>query len=198
MLNKKFIEEEFPITELSVIGSNEKSSVHSSITGLHVWWARRPTTIVRALILSSLIDWPENNKKERKKIRQFILNICADYKRIPNQLNITNKLKDYTANTSNGGKIKILDSFSGGSAIPMEAARLGLESYGIDLNPVAVLIGKATSEYFQKYNSSLIEEVKKWWKILLKNLKIKMQKYYFNPLNKNQILSFRLNLYEFL
>ena len=190
MLNKKFIEEEFPITELSVIGSNEKSSVHSSITGLHVWWARRPTTIVRALILSSLIDWHENNKKERKKIRQFILNICADYKRIPNQLNITNKLKDYTANTSNGGKIKLLDSFSGGSAIPMEAARLGLESYGIDLNPVAVLIGKATSEYFQKYNGSLVEEVKKWWKILYKNLKIKMQKYYFNPLNKNQILSY--------
>jgi len=35
------------------------------------------------------------------------------------------------------------DPFAGGGAIPLEAQRLGLESYASDLNPVAVLINKA-------------------------------------------------------
>ncbi|MFN8703583.1 MAG: DUF1156 domain-containing protein [Rhodospirillales bacterium] len=38
------------------------------------------------------------------------------------------------------------DPFAGGGALPMEAQRLGLESYASDLNPVAVLINKATIE----------------------------------------------------
>jgi len=32
------------------------------------------------------------------------------------------------------------DPFAGGGALPLEAQRLGLESYASDLNPVAVLI----------------------------------------------------------
>jgi len=38
------------------------------------------------------------------------------------------------------------DPFAGGGAIPLEAQRLGLESYASDLNPVAVLINKAMIE----------------------------------------------------
>lgn len=37
----------------------------------------------------------------------------------------------------------ILDPFTGGGSIPLEAKRLGLRSYGSDLNPVPVLITKA-------------------------------------------------------
>ena len=38
------------------------------------------------------------------------------------------------------------DPFAGGGALPLEAQRLGLESHASDLNPVAVLINKATIE----------------------------------------------------
>jgi putative DNA methylase len=38
------------------------------------------------------------------------------------------------------------DPFAGGGTIPLEAQRLGLESYASDLNPVAVLINKAMIE----------------------------------------------------
>lgn len=38
------------------------------------------------------------------------------------------------------------DPFAGGGALPLEAQRLGLESYASDLNPVAVLINKAMIE----------------------------------------------------
>jgi putative DNA methylase len=38
------------------------------------------------------------------------------------------------------------DPFAGGGALPLEAQRLGLESYASDLNPVAVMINKAMIE----------------------------------------------------
>ena len=38
------------------------------------------------------------------------------------------------------------DLFAGGGALPLEAQRLGLESYTSDLNPVAVLINKVMIE----------------------------------------------------
>src|SRR5204863_7693643 len=43
------------------------------------------------------------------------------------------------------------DPFAGGGSIPLEAQRLGLESYASDLNPVAVLINKAMIEIPSKF-----------------------------------------------
>lgn len=46
-----------------------------------------------------------------------------------------------------GGELPpVYDPFSGGGSIPLEAQRLGLPAYGSDLNPVAVMIGKAMIE----------------------------------------------------
>ena len=43
------------------------------------------------------------------------------------------------------------DPFAGGGALPLEAQRLGLDSYASDLNPVAVLINKAMIEIPPKF-----------------------------------------------
>jgi len=43
------------------------------------------------------------------------------------------------------------DPFAGGGALPLEAQRLGLKAYASDLNPVAVLINKATIEIPPKF-----------------------------------------------
>ena len=45
----------------------------------------------------------------------------------------------------------VYDPFCGGGSIPLEAQRLGLRAYGSDLNPVAVLIGKALVEIPPKF-----------------------------------------------
>ncbi|MBY3260301.1 DUF1156 domain-containing protein [Rhizobium laguerreae] len=51
-----------------------------------------------------------------------------------------------------GGELPpIYDPFSGGCSIPLEAQRLGLAAYGSDLNPVAVMIGKAMIEIPPKF-----------------------------------------------
>ena len=48
----------------------------------------------------------------------------------------------------------IYDPFSGGGSIPLEAQRLGLPAYGSDLNPVAVMIGKAMIEIPPKFKDT--------------------------------------------
>ena len=45
----------------------------------------------------------------------------------------------------------MLDPFSDGGSIPLEALRLGCETYVNDYNPVAVFIEKATLEWPQKF-----------------------------------------------
>jgi len=51
-----------------------------------------------------------------------------------------------------GGELPpVYDPFSGGGSIPLEAQRLGLPAYGTDLNPVAVMIGKAMIEIPPKF-----------------------------------------------
>ena len=51
-----------------------------------------------------------------------------------------------------GGKVPpIYDPFCGGGSIPLEAQRLGLPAYGSDLNPIAVMIGKAMIELPSKF-----------------------------------------------
>lgn len=51
----------------------------------------------------------------------------------------------------NGKLPPVYDPFSGGGSIPLEAQRLGLPAYGSDLNPVAVMIGKAMIEIPPKF-----------------------------------------------
>ena len=51
-----------------------------------------------------------------------------------------------------GGELPpVYDPFSGGGSIPLEAQRLGLPAHGSDLNPVAVMIGKAMIEIPPKF-----------------------------------------------
>jgi putative DNA methylase len=56
------------------------------------------------------------------------------------------------------------DPFAGGGALPLEAQRLGLESYASDLNPVAVLINKAMIEIPPRFSGR--EPVSPAWRAL--------------------------------
>ena len=50
---------------------------------------------------------------------------------------------------------KVFDPFAGGGAIPLEAARLGCNSYGNDINPVAHIIQKGCCEFPQKFGKPI-------------------------------------------
>ncbi len=59
----------------------------------------------------------------------------------------------------------VFDPFSGGGAIPIEAARLGCMSYGNDINPVAHIIEKASAEFPQKYAKPVRYSAKEFRKL---------------------------------
>lgn len=56
----------------------------------------------------------------------------------------------------------VADPFSGGGAIPLEAARLGANSIASDLNPVALTICKAQLEAIPLWGTQIAEHLTKW------------------------------------
>src|SRR6202451_3973230 len=92
-------------------------------------------------IIEDLVQWENSTNEEvleraRAEVWQGWRVACADYVEQPHarELFDRNKLPGFH------------DPFAGGGALPLEAQRLGLESYASDLNPVAVLINKAMIE----------------------------------------------------
>ena len=54
----------------------------------------------------------------------------------------------------------VVDPFAGGGSIPLEALRLGCETFASDLNPVACLILKIMLEDIPRQGPNLIEKLK--------------------------------------
>jgi putative DNA methylase len=55
---KKLIEVAMPIKEISAESVRDKSIRHGHISTLHLWWARRPLPVCRAVVFASLIPDP--------------------------------------------------------------------------------------------------------------------------------------------
>lgn len=55
---KKLIEVALPIKEISAESVRDKSIRHGHISTLHLWWARRPLPVCRAVVFASLVPDP--------------------------------------------------------------------------------------------------------------------------------------------
>ncbi|MCK4647928.1 DUF1156 domain-containing protein [bacterium] len=194
MDNKRFIETSFPVKEVSVESAREKNIRHGHISTLHIWWARRPLASSRATAYAALIPAPKDTEEWDKR-RQFIIEL-SKWENSLNPVLIEKARKDILE--ANGGKpLKVLDPFAGGGAIPLEALRLGCETYAGEYNPVAVLILKCTLEYPQKYGNvskederweelksenraknPLLEDVKEWGSWVLEEAKKEIGRFY--------------------
>ncbi|MBU4502273.1 MAG: DUF1156 domain-containing protein [Nanoarchaeota archaeon] len=185
MTDKRFIEESFPVKEVSIESAKEKNIRRGHISTLHIWWARKPLSCSRATNYAALIPFTKN-KGDWEKKRKFIIEL-SKWENSLNKNLIEKARKDILE--ANGGKPpKVLDPFSGGGAIPLEALRLGCETYASDYNPVAVLIERCTLEYPQKYGNKLIEDVKKWGEWVLEEAKKELAQFY--PADKEQKKSY--------
>ncbi len=144
MNNRRLIESRLPLKEVSTESAREKSIRHGHISTLHIWWARRPLAASRAAVFGTLVPDSDENYELVKRI------VPREAVKDGNNEAIQKARRRILE--ANGGKPpRVLDPFSGGGAIPLEALRLGAETYAMDLNPVAYLILKATLEYPQKY-----------------------------------------------
>lgn len=303
---KKLIEVAMPIKEISAESVRDKSIRHGHISTLHLWWARRPLPVCRAVVFASLVPDPldpncpqafkeaielvlgkKNNPGDpyatysdipwtsvfdpmednlRNRLQMFIGKFTndmqqhllgkstlpspgkqlSDYNLIKwenkNDETIINKarkliwvahnavnaseekqsaqelLADFdthykaiktveselysltdrhletdeskmkTANLENAIEAflnkmpKVFDPFAGGGAIPLEAARLGCQSFGNDINPVAHIIQKGSIEFPQKYGKPITYSK-------LEFLKLYGEKEFKKVKNENKIIN---------
>lgn len=271
---KKLIEVSMPVKEISAESVRDKSIRHGHISTLHLWWARRPLPVCRAVVFASLVYDPldKNCPKQfkdavkkllsepqykpyedipwtaafdplednlRNRLMAFVGKFSDKYIKCEKEgktcppketlsdfslikwearkseeiINIARKLiwvsHDPVENTIAEfdrcfGDIKkaettlyglknrhidrpevkekqeeldaaikafldrmprVFDPFAGGGAIPLEAARLGCNSFANDLNPVAHIIEKASLEFPQKYGKPIVFGMKEFEKI---------------------------------
>src|SRR5258705_8808921 len=174
---RKLIEVALPLDAINKASAREKSIRHGHPSTLHLWWARRPLAAARAVIFAQMVDDPSSHpdifrgEKMQEKERQRLFRIIEDLVKWENTTNETvlqaardeiwQSWRAACAENVNHPRAKELfkrnklpafhDPFAGGGALPLEAQRLGLESYAIDLNPVAVLINKAMIEIPPKF-----------------------------------------------
>ncbi|WP_054284845.1 DUF1156 domain-containing protein [Gulbenkiania mobilis] len=171
---KKLIEVALPLDAINEAAAREKSIRHGHPSTLHLWWARRPLAAARAVIFAQMVNDPGYerhlgrgvNKQKAAAERERLFKIIEDLVQWENTNNEEvlerareeiwkswretcelNKNHPQAAELFNPDKLPAFhDPFAGGGAIPLEAQRLGLESYASDLNPVAVTINKAMIE----------------------------------------------------
>ncbi|HGJ8935514.1 TPA: DUF1156 domain-containing protein [Pseudomonas aeruginosa] len=176
---KKLIEVALPLDAINLAAAREKSIRHGHPSTLHLWWARRPLAAARAVIFAQMVNDPGYerhlgrgvNKEKAAAERERLFKIIEDLVQWENTNNEEvlgraraeiwkswretcelNKGHPQAAELFNPEKLPgFHDPFAGGGALPLEAQRLGLESYASDLNPVAVTINKAMIEIPPKF-----------------------------------------------
>jgi len=151
---KKLIEVAIPLEAINKASAREKSIRHGHPSTLHLWWARRPLAACRAVLFSQLVDDPSSHpdkfptEEAQEKERARLFKIIEDLVIWENSTNeeVLERARAEIRKSCDGDLPPVYDPFSGGCSIPLEAQRLGLSAYGSDLNPVAVMIGKAMIE----------------------------------------------------
>jgi putative DNA methylase len=183
-MTKRLIEEWLPIAELGEESMRERRSMTAlpPIYYLHVWWARRPLVASRAAVLASLLPADADRstfmhmlgihgdpiasrkridaakrKGERFEGEAYTYKRAFTYK--PSEKEEFWLLEQIQKLGIE--KPAVLDPTAGGGAIPFEALRLGCATFANDINPVAVLVQKATYEWPAKYGAAVLEEYKR-------------------------------------
>jgi adenine-specific DNA methylase len=198
---KRLAEVEFPIAEVSRHAAREKSIRHGHPSTLHLWWARRPLASSRAMLLALL--WPDpceplcpEDFKGRARdllpkvqgavgptdqdLRKALLKFIGDFANWdraanPSYLEVSRAL----VKAAHGAEPPlVVDPFSGGGSIPLEALRLGCDAFASDLNPVAGLILKVMLEDIPRYGPNLAEKLRRAGAEIKKHAKIELADLY--------------------
>jgi hypothetical protein len=115
------IEVDFPIIPINEIAAIE-GNAGKPIYQMSKWWARRRSSVFRAMLLASAIKAPDDPAEAAKLVWDA-----------------------YYGNHQKKGAfkhLKVADIFMGGGTTIVEGSRLGMQMFGNDLNPVAWFIVK--------------------------------------------------------
>lgn len=118
---KTCLEVDFPILPINQIAQIE-GNAGKPIYQMSKWWARRRSSVFRSTLLAAAAKAPEDQAEAAKLIWE---NYYGNHQ----------KNQDFN-------NLKVADIFMGGGTTLVEGARLGMQMYGNDLNPVAWLVAK--------------------------------------------------------
>lgn len=131
---KTCLEVDFPILPINQIAQIE-GNAGKPIYQMSKWWARRRSSVFRSLLLAAAMKAPDDPAHAAKAVWDV-----------------------YYANHQKKGALKhlkVADIFMGGGTTLVEGSRLGMQMFGVDLNPVAWFVVK------QEFAQVDIDEVKR-------------------------------------
>ena len=177
---KRLAEVDFPIAVVSKHSAREKSIRHGHPSTLHLWWARRPLASCRSMLLALLLPDPCDPlcpKDFKKKARELLPKVQGNPG--PSDEDLRKAFLKFIGDFANWdlsshpvylevsrGLVKaahpeetplVVDPFAGGGSIPLEALRLGCETFASDLNPVACLILKVMLEDIPRWGRQKVK-----------------------------------------
>ena len=164
-MTARLSESTLPLRQISLDSVHEKSVRHGHISTLHIWPARRPLAASRAMLLATLLPDPGDGEGRQRIARRMAGRLIP--KKLkggdedPEQKETSGgilhwrrqdgpelaKFRTEIKEAFGGRTPRVLDPFAGGGAIPLEAMRLGCETFASDLNPVAWFILRCTLHY---------------------------------------------------
>lgn len=118
---KTCLEVDFPILSINHVSTIE-GNAGKPIYQMSKWWARRRSSVFRAMLISAATKAPEDSAEAAKLVWDSYYG--------NHQKNKAFK------------KLKVADIFMGGGTTIVEGARLGMQMFGNDLNPVAWFVVK--------------------------------------------------------
>lgn len=144
---KTCLEVDFPVLPINEIAKVETASGagRKPIYTMTKWWARRPSSVFRSLLIAAATKAPEDPSQAAKLVWD-----------------------NYYANHQKKGAfkhLKVADIFMGGGTTLVEGSRLGMQMLGNDLNPVAWFVVKQAlanidTEEARKLLTDVEDEVK--------------------------------------
>ncbi len=152
---KTCLEVDFPLLSINSIAKMEAHAgvLTKPIYGMSKYWARRPSSVFRSLLIAAATKAPEDKSHAAKLVWD-----------------------NYYANHQKKGAfkhLKVADIFMGGGTTLVEGSRLGMQMIGNDLNPVAWFVVK------QELANVDLEEVKRLLADIEAEVKPHIMPYYY-------------------
>ncbi|WP_171046719.1 DUF1156 domain-containing protein [Pseudarthrobacter sp. NamE5] len=141
---KKLIEVALPLDEINAASKADKERKTGTVRNLHKWFAPMPLPAWRALLFAALVDDPEDDN-HRVYLLDLIKRLVQNGADLPDQSDIA-EATAILAKQFPDGLPTVMDPFCGGGSTLIEAQRLGLPTFGSDLNPVPALISRTLTE----------------------------------------------------
>lgn len=141
---RKLIEVALPLDEINVACKADKARKTGTIRNIHKWFAPMPLPAWRALLFAALVDDPADDEK-RAYLLDVIKRLVANGADLPDDGTVE-EAREIISNQFPAGAPIVMDPFCGGGSTLVEAQRLGLTTFGSDLNPVPALITRMLTD----------------------------------------------------